>query len=91
VLRRMFGLTLDLLVGGWKKLHNEELQLLFSFVYISRAIKSRRMKLPWYAARMGEKKSAVEVLVGKPEGRKPLGRYWCRWENIIKIDLKEMG
>jgi hypothetical protein len=54
-------------------------------------MKSRRMRWAGHAARMGEKRNAYRILVGKPEGRRPLGRHRCIWEDIIKIDVREIG
>jgi hypothetical protein len=79
VLRRIFGRKRDEVTGGWRKLHNEELHNLYSSPSIIRMIKSRRMK--W----------ACRILVGKPEGRRPLGRSRRRWEDNIKMDLRERG
>jgi hypothetical protein len=60
--------------GGWRKLHNEELHNLYSSPNIIRMIKARRMRRAWYVARMGEKRNAYRLLVGKPEGKRPVGR-----------------
>jgi hypothetical protein len=76
--------------GGWRKLHNEELHNLYSSPSIIRIIKTRRMRWTGYVARMG-KKNAYRILVGNPEGRRPLGRPRHRWVDNIKIDLKEIG
>jgi hypothetical protein len=74
VLRRIFGLKRDEVTGNWRKLHNEELHDLYSSPNIIRMIKSRRMKRAGYVARMREKRNAYRRLVGKPEGKRPLGR-----------------
>jgi hypothetical protein len=74
VLRRIFGPTRDEVTGEWRKLHNEELRDLYSSPGIIRIIKSRRMKLAGHVARMGEKRNAYRLLVGKAEGKRPLGR-----------------
>ena len=74
VLRRIFGLKKDKVTGEWRKLHNEELNNLYSSPNIVRVIKSRRMKWAGHVARMGEGRGVCRVLVGKPEGRKPLER-----------------
>jgi len=58
---------------------------------IIRVIKSRRMRRAGHVARMGERRGVYRVLVGKPEGKRPLGRPGCRWENNIKRDLQEVG
>jgi hypothetical protein len=86
VLRRIFGPKRDEVTGGWRKLHNEELHNLYSSPSIIRMIESRRMRWAGYAARMGEKKNAYRILVGKPEGKRPLGRSRRRW-----VDLRETG
>jgi hypothetical protein len=73
-LRRIFGLKRDEVTGGWRKLYNEELHNLYSSPSIIRKIKPRRMRWTGNVARMGEKRNAYSILVGKPEGRRPLGR-----------------
>jgi hypothetical protein len=90
VLRRIFGLKRDEEMGGWRKLHNEELHGLYSSPSIIRVIKARRMKWAGYAARTGEVRGAYNILVGRPEGRRPLGRLRRRWEDNIKMDLWEI-
>jgi hypothetical protein len=70
-------------------IHNEELHNLYSSPSIIRMIKSRRMRCAGHAARMGEKRNAYRILVGKPEGKKPLRRPRRRWDDNIKIDLVE--
>jgi hypothetical protein len=74
VLRRIFGPKGDEVTGGWRKLHNEELRDLYSSPSIIRIIKSRRMRWAGHAARIGEKRIAYRLLVGKPEGKRPVGR-----------------
>jgi hypothetical protein len=91
VLRRIFGPKRDKVTGGWRKLHNEELYGLYSLPSIVRVIKARRMRWAGYVARMGEVRGAYNILVGRPEGRRPLGRPKCRWEDNIKMDLREIG
>jgi hypothetical protein len=91
VLRRIFGLKIDEVAGGWRKLHNEELHNLYSWQNIIRIFRSRRMRWEEHAARMGEKRNAYEILVGKPEGKRPLGRPRRRWVDNTKIDLREIG
>jgi hypothetical protein len=76
--------------GEWRKLHNEELHNLYSSPNIIRTIKSRRMRWARHVARMGEKRNAYRILVGKPEGRRPLGRPRRRWVDNIKMDLREI-
>jgi hypothetical protein len=75
--------------GEWRKLHNEELYTFYSFPDIIRQVKSRRMKRAGHVARMGEERKVYKVLVGKPEGRRPLGRPSLRWEDggSRQIDL----
>jgi hypothetical protein len=91
VLRRIFGPKRDGVTGEWRRLHNEELNHLYSSPNIIRVIKSRRMKWAGRVARMGEGRGAYRILVGRPEGRRPLGRPSSRWEDNIKIDLQEVG
>jgi hypothetical protein len=91
VLRRIFGPKSDEVTGGWRKLHNEELHSLYSSPSIVRVIKARRMRWVGYVARRGEVIGAYNILVGKPEGRRPLGRPRRRWEDNIKTDLREIG
>jgi hypothetical protein len=74
VLRRIFGPKRDEVTGEWRKLHNEELRDLYSSPSIISIIKSRRMRWAGYVARMREKRDAYRLLVGKPEGKRPLGR-----------------
>jgi hypothetical protein len=77
--------------GGWRRLHNEELHNLYSSPSIIRMIKSTRMRCAGTVARMGEKRNAYRILVGKPEGKGPLGRPRRRCVDNIKIDLREIG
>jgi hypothetical protein len=77
--------------GDWRKLHNEELHNLYSSPKIIRMNKSRRMRWAEHAVRMGEKKNAYTILVGKPEGKRPLGRQRRRWVDNINIDVREIG
>jgi hypothetical protein len=72
-------------------LHNEELHKLYSSPEIIRQIKSRRMRWAGHVARMGEERKVYRVLVGKPEGKRPLGRQRHRWEHGIRMDLRETG
>jgi hypothetical protein len=78
VLRRMFGPKGDEVTEEWRKLHNEELNDLYPSPNIFRVIKSRRMSWAEHVARMGEKRGVYRVLVGKPEGKRPLGRTRLR-------------
>jgi hypothetical protein len=91
VLRKVFGPKRDEVTGEWRKLHNEELNDLYSLPSILRVVKSRRMRWAGHVARMGEDKSVYRVLVGKPEGKRPLGRPRRRLEDNIKMDLQEGG
>jgi hypothetical protein len=77
--------------GDWRKLHNEELHNLYSSPSIIRMIRSRRMRWAGHVVRMGEKRNAYRILVGKPEGRRPLRRPRRRWMDNIKMDLREIG
>jgi hypothetical protein len=91
VLRRIFGPKRDEVTGEWRKLHNEELNDLYCSPNIVRVIKSRRMRWAGHVARMGERRGVYRVLVGKPEGNRPLGRPRFRWEDNIKMDLQGVG
>jgi hypothetical protein len=91
VLRRIFGPKRDEVTGEWRKLHNEELHNLYSSPDIIRQIKSRRMKWAGHVARMGEERKVYKVLVRKSEGKRPLGRPRRRWQDGIRMDLRETG
>ncbi|KAJ4441956.1 hypothetical protein ANN_11820 [Periplaneta americana] len=91
VLRKIFGAKRDEVTGEWRKLHNAELHALYSSPDIIRNIKSRRLRWGGHVAHMGESRSAYRVLVGRPEGKRPLGRPRRRWEINIKMDLSEVG
>jgi hypothetical protein len=91
VLRRVFGHKRAEVTGEWRKLHNEELNDLYSLPNIVRVVKSRRMIWAGRVARMGEDRAVHRVLVGKPEGKRPLGRPRRRWVDDIKMDLQEVG
>jgi hypothetical protein len=88
VLRRIFGPKGDEVIGGWRKLHNGGLHNLYCSPSIIRLIKSRRMAWAGHVARMEEKRNAYRILVGKPEGKRPLGRPRHRWEDNIGMDLE---
>jgi hypothetical protein len=90
-LRRIFGLKMDKVSGIWRKVHNEELPNWCSSSSIIRRIKSRRMRWAGHVARMGEKRNPYRILMGKPKGRRPLGRPSRRWVDNIKMDLREIG
>jgi hypothetical protein len=83
VLRRIFGPKRDEVTGGWRKLHNEELHNSYSSPSIIRMIKSRRMRWSGHVAHTGENRNAYRILVGKPEGKRSLGRPKRRWEHNI--------
>jgi hypothetical protein len=78
-------------MGGWRKLHDEELHNLYSSPIIIIIIKSRRMRWAGHVAHMGEKRNVYRLLVGKLEGKRPLGRLRHRWIDNIKMDLLETG
>ena len=86
VLRRIFRPNRDQVTGEWRKLHNKQLYALYSSSNIIRVINSRRLKWVGHVARIGYRRGAYRALVGKPEGRRPLGRPRRRWENNIKMD-----
>ena len=88
VLMRIFGPMRDEVTGGWRRLHNERLNDLYSSPNIVRVIKSRRMR---WAGHVGEERGAYRVLVGKPEGKRPLGRPRRKWVDNIRTDLQEVG
>jgi hypothetical protein len=90
VLRRIFGPRRVEVTGEWRRLHNEELNGLYCSPNIVRVIKSRRMRWAGHVARMGEEKGVHRVLVGKPEGKGPLGRPRRRWVDI-RMDLQDVG
>jgi hypothetical protein len=78
-------------MGGWRILHNEELHNLYSLSSIIRMIKSRRMRWAGHVTLIGTKRNAYRILMGKPEGKRPLGRPRHRWVGYIKMDLREPG
>ena len=90
VLRRVFGPKRDKVTGEWRKLYNERLSDLYSLANNVRVVKSRRMRWAGHVARMGEGRGVHRVLVGKPEGKRPLGRHGRIWDDI-KMDLQEVG
>jgi hypothetical protein len=91
VLRNIFGPKRDEVTGEWRKLHKEEVHNLYSSPDITRQVKSRRMRWAGHVARMGEERKVYKVLVGKLEGNRPLGRPRRRWENGIRMGLREIG
>jgi hypothetical protein len=90
VLRKIFGRKREE-DGTWRKLHNGELHDLYSSPNIVRVIKSRRMRWAGHVARMGKRRGAYRVLVGRPKGKRPLERPRRSWEDNIKMDLGEIG
>jgi len=88
VLRRIFGPRRDEVTGEWRRLHNEELNDLYSSPNFVWVIKSRRMRRAGHVARMGEERGVYRVLVGKPEGKRPLGRPRRRWVDNIGMDSR---
>ncbi|KAJ4437318.1 hypothetical protein ANN_17456 [Periplaneta americana] len=91
VLRKIFVAKRDEVTGEWRKLHNTELHALYSSRDIIRNIKSRRLRWAEHVARMDESRNAYRVLYGRPKGNRPLGRPRRRWEDNIKMDLREVG
>jgi hypothetical protein len=91
VLRRIFGPKREEVAGEWRKMHSGELHNLYSSTGIIRQIKARRMKRAGHVARMGEGRNVYRVLVGKPEGKRPVERPRRRWDYGIKMDLREIG
>ena len=87
----MFGPRRDEVTGDWRRLHNKELDDLYSSPNIVRVIKLRRMRWAGHVARMGEERGMYRVLVGKPDGKTPLGRPRHRWVHSIRAGLQEMG
>ena len=87
----MKNMNRDGVTGEWRKLHNEELNDLYSSPSIVQVIKSRRMRWAGHVARMEEGRGVHKVLVRKPEGKRPLGRPIRRWEDNIKMDLEAVG
>ena len=90
-LRRIFGPKRDEVKGEWEKIHNEELNDLYTSTNIARVIKSRGMRWMGHVTDMGERKGVYRVSVGKPKGKKPLGRPSSRWEDNVTMDLHEVG
>jgi hypothetical protein len=91
VLRRISGSKRDEVTGECRKLHNGELHNLYSSSDIIRKIKSRRIRWAGHVARMGEGRNVYRVLVGKAKGKRPLVRPRCRWEDGIKMGIRETG
>ena len=91
VLRRIFGPGREEVTGEWRRLHNEELNHFSSSPNIVRVIKLRRLRWAGHVARMGEDRRVYRFLVGKPEGKNPMGRPRRRWLDNIRTDLEEVG
>ncbi|KAJ4441865.1 hypothetical protein ANN_11725 [Periplaneta americana] len=91
VLRKIFGAKRDEVTGEWRNLHNAELHAMYYSPNIMTNIKSRRSKWAGHVARIGESRNAYRVLVGRPEGKRPLGRPRPRCEENIKMDLRAVG
>jgi hypothetical protein len=91
VLRRIFGPKRDEVTGEWRKLHSDELHNLYSSPNIIRQIKSMRMRWVGHVACTGEERNVYKVVMGKPEGKKPLARPRRRWKDGIRMDLREIG
>jgi hypothetical protein len=89
--RKIFGPESDEVTGEWRRLHNEELYAVYFSPNIIRVIKSRRLKWAGHVARMGERRGAYRVLVGKPEKRRTLGTHRRRWKDNNKMDFREVG
>jgi hypothetical protein len=89
LLRRIFGPKRNEVTEEWRKLHNAELHNLYSSPDIIRQIKSRRMRWARHVACMGEERKVYKALVGQPEERRQLGRARRRWEDRIRMDLRE--
>ena len=91
VLRGIFGSNRDKGTGEWRKPHSEELNDLYSSPNIVSVSKSRRMRWAGHVVHMEQGRGVYRVLVGKPEGKRPLGRPRHRWEDNIKMGLQEVG
>ena len=90
-LRRVFVSKKDEVPEEWRKLHSEELSDLYSLPNIVRVVKSRKMRWAGHVARMGEGRGVRRIMMGKPEGKRPLGRPRREWEDNIKMDLQKVG
>jgi len=91
VLKRIFGTKRDDVTGEWRRLHKEELNDLYASLNIVWVIKLRQMRCAGHVAHMGEMRGVYRVLVGKPEGKRPLGRLRHSRKDNIKMDLQEVG
>jgi hypothetical protein len=90
VLRKIFGHKMGE-DGSWRKLHNDELHNLYFSLIIVRVIKSRMIRWAGHVLRMGKERGVYRVVVGRPKGKRPLGRPKHRWEDNIKMDFREIG
>jgi hypothetical protein len=92
MLRRIFEPKRNEVIGGWRKLNNEELHNLYSSSNVIRMIKSKRVRWLGHITPVGDKENAYSVLVGKPECRRPLEEHLdiCSWEDNIKLDLRDI-
>jgi hypothetical protein len=91
VQKRIFGPKSEEVMGGWRRLHNEELHNLYTLQNIIRVITSRSMRWAGHVARMEEMRSTYKILVRQREEKRPLGRHSRRWENKIRMDLRKIG
>jgi hypothetical protein len=91
MLRRIFGPKREEVAGGWRRLHSEELHNLYASQNVIGVMKSRRMRWVGHVTRMGEMRNAYNLLAGKPEDKRPLGRYRRRWEDNIRMDLGKVS
>jgi hypothetical protein len=87
----IFGSEREEVAGGWRRLHNEELHNLYASQNVIRVMKSRMTSWVKYVTRMEETRNGCNILIGKPEWKRPLGRPRCRWEDNIRMDLREIG
>jgi hypothetical protein len=91
VLKRIFGPKRDGVMGGWKKMHNDELHNLYSSPSIISMTKSRMMRWAGHVTRLEKKRNACRILVGKPKEKRPLGKQRRRWVDSIKMGLRKIG
>jgi hypothetical protein len=90
-LRRISGPKGSKVTGDWRKLHNKELNDLYFSTNIVWVIKLRKLRWAWHVVHMGERKGIYRVFIEKPNGKRPLGRPRCRWEDNVKMDRREVG
>ena len=90
-MRRIFGPRKDEITGEWRRLHSAELNDLYSSPNIVWVIKLKRVRWAGHVAHMGEERGVYRVLLGKPDGKRPLGRPRHRWVDNIRMDLQEVG